>query len=72
MIEAFLLGRWMGKCGIIHAHFGGSVAAIAMVMAEIWGLDYSLTIHGPEEFCNVDDSYLRCKNRTDEIQFLYQ
>jgi len=60
MVEAFLLGRWMRQRGLnhMHVHFGGAVATVAMVAAETWGLDYSLTIHGPEEFYEVDDAYL--------------
>jgi colanic acid/amylovoran biosynthesis glycosyltransferase len=60
MVEAFLLGRWMRRRGLnhLHVHFGGAVATVAMVAAETWGLDYSLTIHGPEEFYEVDDAYL--------------
>jgi colanic acid/amylovoran biosynthesis glycosyltransferase len=59
-VEAFLLGRWMKKRNLhhLHVHFGGSVATVAMVAAEIWKLDYSLTIHGPEEFYEVDYCYL--------------
>ncbi len=59
-VEAFLLGRWMKKRSLrhLHVHFGGSVATVAMVAAEIWKFDYSLTIHGPEEFYEVDYCYL--------------
>ena len=59
-VEAFLLGRWMKERGLhhLHVHFGGSVATVAMVAAEIWKFDYSLTIHGPEEFYEVDYCYL--------------
>jgi|SRR5579862_713992 len=62
-IEAFLLGRWMEKRGLhhLHVHFGGSVATVAMLAAEVWGFDYSLTIHGPEEFYEVDYCYLPLK-----------
>jgi colanic acid/amylovoran biosynthesis glycosyltransferase len=60
MVEAFLLGRWMKKRDLhhLHVHFGGSVATVAMLAAEAWGFDYSLTIHGPEEFYEVDYCYL--------------
>jgi colanic acid/amylovoran biosynthesis glycosyltransferase len=59
-VEAFLLGRWMEKRGLhhLHVHFGGSVATVAMLAAEVWKFDYSLTIHGPEEFYEVDYCYL--------------
>jgi len=60
MVEAFLLGRWMRQRGLshLHVHFGGAVATVAMLTAETWGLEYSLTIHGPEEFYEVEDAYL--------------
>ncbi len=60
LIEAFLLGRWMRKRDLhhLHVHFGGPVSTVAMLTAEAWGLDYSLTIHGPEEFYEVEASYL--------------
>lgn len=34
----------------IHAHFGTNSATVAMLAAEIGGLSYSFTTHGPEEF----------------------
>ncbi|MGA0541403.1 glycosyltransferase [Neotabrizicola sp. VNH66] len=34
----------------IHAHFGTNSATVAMLAAEIGGLGYSFTTHGPEEF----------------------
>jgi colanic acid/amylovoran biosynthesis glycosyltransferase len=60
MVEAFLLGRWMQKRNLhhLHAHFGGPVATLAMLAAEIWNFDYSLTIHGPEEFYEAEYCYL--------------
>jgi colanic acid/amylovoran biosynthesis glycosyltransferase len=60
LVEAFLLGRWMRKHDLhhLHVHFGGSVATVAMLAAETWGFDYSMTIHGPEEFYEVEDCYL--------------
>jgi colanic acid/amylovoran biosynthesis glycosyltransferase len=60
LIEAFLLGHWMRKRDLhhLHVHFGGSVSTVAMLAAEAWGFDYSLTIHGPEEFYEVDICYL--------------
>ena len=34
----------------IHAHFGTNSATVAMLAAEIGGLGFSFTVHGPEEF----------------------
>jgi colanic acid/amylovoran biosynthesis glycosyltransferase len=71
MIEAFLLGRWMRQRGLshLHVHFGGPVATVAMIAAETWGLQYSLTIHGPEEFYDVGDSYL--PRKIEQAQFIF-
>ncbi len=71
MVEAFLLGRWMRQRGLshLHVHFGGSVATVAMIAAETWGLDYSLTIHGPEEFYEVDDAYL--PRKIEKAKFIF-
>jgi colanic acid/amylovoran biosynthesis glycosyltransferase len=71
MIEAFLLGRWMRQRDLshLHVHFGGAVATVAMIAAETWGLDYSLTIHGPEEFYEVDDCYL--PRKIEQAKFIF-
>ncbi|MDQ2066242.1 glycosyltransferase [Xinfangfangia sp. CPCC 101601] len=34
----------------IHAHFGTNSATVAMLAAELGGLRFSMTVHGPEEF----------------------
>lgn len=58
--EALLLGAWMKERSLqhLHIHFGGPVATVGMLAAASWGFTYSLTIHGPEEFYDVQESYL--------------
>ena len=70
-VEACLLGHWMRSRGLrhIHVHFGGPVSTVGMIAAEIWGLDYSLTIHGPEEFYEVEESYL--PRKIERAKFLF-
>ena len=34
----------------VHAHFGTNSTAVAMLTAELGGISYSFTVHGPEEF----------------------
>ncbi len=60
LAEALLLGRWMRRQGLrhLHVHFGGPVSTVAMLAAEVWGFDYSITIHGPEEFYEAEYCYL--------------
>lgn len=60
VVEAFLLGLWMHRQGLrhLHVHFGGPVSTVAMLAAEAWEFDYSMTIHGPEEFYEAEQCYL--------------
>ena len=54
--EACVLSDWAGKQGIghIHAHFGSNSTTIAMFAKHLSGLEYSFTVHGPEEFDKPD------------------
>jgi colanic acid/amylovoran biosynthesis glycosyltransferase len=60
LAEALLLGAWMKQRSLqhLHIHFGGPVATVGMLASEAWGFSYSLTLHGPEEFYDVEASYL--------------
>lgn len=60
LIEALLLGAWMKQRSLrhLHVHFGGPVATVGMLASAAWGISYSLTLHGPEEFYDVTASYL--------------
>ncbi|HTJ29093.1 MAG TPA: glycosyltransferase family 4 protein [Acidobacteriaceae bacterium] len=63
LAEALLVGRWMRTNGIehLHVHFGGAVATVGMLTAEAWGVPWSVTLHGPDEFFDQDEFYLRQK-----------
>jgi glycosyltransferase involved in cell wall biosynthesis len=63
LLEALLLGRWMQQRNLqhLHVHFGGAVATVGMLASRAWGFSYSLTIHGPEEFYDVEQFYLMQK-----------
>jgi colanic acid/amylovoran biosynthesis glycosyltransferase len=71
MVEALLLGHWMHQRGLrhLHVHFGGSVSTVAMLAAEAWGFDYSMTIHGPEEFFEVEHCYL--PRKIEKAKFIF-
>jgi colanic acid/amylovoran biosynthesis glycosyltransferase len=60
LAEALLLGDWLRRRGQkhLHVHFGGPVATVGMLTSMTWVIPYSLMIHGPEEFYDVDKSYL--------------
>jgi glycosyltransferase involved in cell wall biosynthesis len=63
LVEAFLLGDWLRRRGHthLHIHFGGPVATVGMLTSMAWRFSYSMTIHGPEEFYDVEKFYLRRK-----------
>jgi colanic acid/amylovoran biosynthesis glycosyltransferase len=63
LVEALLVGDWMRRKGHnhLHVHFGGAVATVAMLVTAAWGIPYSIMIHGPDEFYDVDQTYLRRK-----------
>ena len=71
LFEALLLGAWMEKNQLhhLHVHFGGPVSTVGMLTAQAWNYSYSLTIHGPEEFYDVDLFHLSQKFRNAKFIF---
>ena len=63
LAEAMLVGRWMRarRLNHLHVHFGGAVATVGMLTAEAWGISWSVTLHGPDEFFDQEAFYLRRK-----------
>lgn len=50
--EGAVLANWLHDAGIghLHAHFGTNSAAVALLASQFSGIQYSFTVHGPEEF----------------------
>lgn len=65
-MEALIVGEWLRRNGRthLHTHFGGAVASVAMIVARTFPVTMSLTIHGPDEFWDVEKFYLRQKVET--------
>jgi glycosyltransferase involved in cell wall biosynthesis len=63
LAEALILGDWMRSRGHrhLHIHFSGPVATVGMLASIAWSFPYSLTVHGPDEFYDVEKFYLRQK-----------
>jgi colanic acid/amylovoran biosynthesis glycosyltransferase len=61
--EALILGDWMRARGHhqLHIHFCGPVATVGLIASKAWGFSYSLTVHGPDEFYDVEKFCLREK-----------
>lgn len=63
LAEALLLGSWMKRrgCSHLHVHFSTAVATVGLLTSVAWKIPYSLTVHGPDEFHNVNEFYLTRK-----------
>ena len=55
LAEACRIVLWLRGAGIqhLHAHFGTNSAEVAMLVHVLGGPKWSFTVHGPEEFDNV-------------------
>jgi colanic acid/amylovoran biosynthesis glycosyltransferase len=55
LAEACRIEPWLRAAGIqhLHAHFGTNSAEVAMLVHALGGPQWSFTIHGPEEYDNV-------------------
>jgi colanic acid/amylovoran biosynthesis glycosyltransferase len=58
--EALLLGDWMNgkRLRHLHIHFSGPVASVGMLTSLAWRIPYSLTVHGPDEFFDQNETAL--------------
>lgn len=63
LLEAVLLHAWARREGLshVHVHFANPAATVAMIATKFGGLEFSLSLHGPDEFYHVDSLKLRTK-----------
>jgi glycosyltransferase involved in cell wall biosynthesis len=54
-VEAVALGDWMQRNQLkhVHVHFATPAATVAMLTGHICDIEYSMTVHGPDEFYEV-------------------
>lgn len=59
-VEAVMIGQWMQQKNLnhLHVHFANPAATVALLVNRLFGIDYSITVHGPDEFYNVNANYL--------------
>jgi colanic acid/amylovoran biosynthesis glycosyltransferase len=62
-IEAVLLHEWTRKNGIshVHVHFANPAATVALIATKFGRLEFSMSVHGPDEFYNTQQNNLREK-----------
>lgn len=51
-VESLLVSQWIRKQRIrhLHVHFATQVATVGLITAKGFGIPFSLTVHGPDEF----------------------
>lgn len=54
-IEALMVGIWMRQKHLhhIHVHLGSQAATVGLYVQAIFGVGFSITVHGPDEFYDV-------------------
>lgn len=62
-IQALVLGRWMEQHGVahLHIHFATRAAMVGLMARQAFPIEYSLTVHGPDEFYDARGHALREK-----------
>ena len=50
--EAVVVGRWMERNALthLHVHFANASATVALLAGRVYGIPYSITVHGTDEF----------------------
>ena len=58
--EALMVGAWMRRNGQshLHVHLGSQAASVGLFTQRVFGVGYSLTVHGPDEFFDAEGMYL--------------
>jgi colanic acid/amylovoran biosynthesis glycosyltransferase len=68
-VEALILAKWLSERSIshLHVHFATPAATVAMILTHVSPVEMSMTVHGPDEFYDVSNYYLREKIRTSKF-----
>jgi colanic acid/amylovoran biosynthesis glycosyltransferase len=63
--QAILLHNWACGHGVhhVHVHFANPAASVALVATRFGGLEFSLSVHGPDDFSDVRRNNLPVKVR---------
>jgi glycosyltransferase involved in cell wall biosynthesis len=61
--EGLMVGQWMRRNGQthLHVHLASQAASVGLFTKRVFGVGYSLTAHGPDEFSDVQGQYLTQK-----------
>jgi colanic acid/amylovoran biosynthesis glycosyltransferase len=59
-IEALMVGVWMKQRRLhhVHVHLGQQAATVGLYVRAIFGVGFSITVHGPDEFYDAKGQHL--------------
>jgi glycosyltransferase involved in cell wall biosynthesis len=62
-VEAAMIAHWMQRKAMdhLHVHFATPAATVALILARMCPIRFSLTVHGPDEFYDVPGYHLTQK-----------
>ena len=65
LAEALLLAQWMDARALshLHVHFASQAATVGLILTHIAPISFSMTVHGPDEFFDVEGQFLEQKIR---------
>ena len=54
-VEAVIIGRWMESHSLrnLHVHFANAASTVGLIASRTFPIEFSLTVHGPDEFYDV-------------------
>lgn len=63
LLEALLLGQWLRSQNLthLHVHFATPAASVGMLVKTVFGVGFSFTVHGPDEFYDAPGYNLPAK-----------
>jgi colanic acid/amylovoran biosynthesis glycosyltransferase len=58
--EGLMVGQWMQRMQQrhLHVHLGSQAATVGLYVKEVFGVGFSITVHGPDEFYDAKGQYL--------------
>jgi colanic acid/amylovoran biosynthesis glycosyltransferase len=61
--EALMVGVWMQRVRQrhLHVHLGSQAATVGLYVRHVFGIGFSVTVHGPDEFYDAQGQYLEQK-----------
>jgi len=59
-LEALMVGIWMKQKRLhhVHVHLGSQAATVGLYVRTIFGVGFSITVHGPDEFYDAKGQHL--------------